>query len=133
MWRSACARHIHAESGLTVQLNHLHLHVRDRALARAFYERWFGFREHVTHGDILFLRDAGGFDLALAPDEVSVTLPGWFHFGFRRETADDVRRLRSEMESAGVAMATELYAFDDHVSFRCKDPDGYAIEIYWDA
>ncbi len=116
-----------------MQLNHLHLHVKDLEVARAFYERWFGFREHVTHGSILFLRDAGGLDLALAPDDEAAQLPGWFHFGFRLESADAVRNARRDMQAADVEMATPLHEYDDHVSFRCKDPDGYAIDLYWDA
>ena len=115
-----------------MQVNHLHLHVTDLDRSRAFYERWFGFEEHVRHGDILFLRDAGGLDLALAPDDTPASLPAWFHFGFRLESGDAVRALRTEMEAEGVAMATELFDYEDLVSFRCTDPDGYAIEIYWE-
>ena len=76
-----------------MDLNHLHLHVRDVASASAYYQRWFGFREHVCHGDILFLRNGDGFDLALAPDDEGEDFPTWFHFGFRLASAADVRDL----------------------------------------
>ena len=51
-----------------IDLNHLHLHVRNMNRARRFYESYFGFREHMRVGDILFLRNADGFDLTLRPD-----------------------------------------------------------------
>lgn len=115
-----------------MQMNHLHLHVRDLGAARAFYERWFGFREFTTHGPILFLRDAGGLDLALAPDTDPAALPSWFHFGFRLDTPDDVRALRAEMAAAEVPLG-DVYVDDpDFTCFRCQDPDGYQIEIYWE-
>ena len=47
-------------------LNHLHLHVKDLAASRRFYERWFGLRESAVHHGIVFLRDDTGLDLALS-------------------------------------------------------------------
>ena len=29
-------------------------------------------------------------------------------------------------------MPKPLFETEDFVSFRCTDPDGYAIEIYWE-
>jgi catechol-2,3-dioxygenase len=113
-----------------VDLNHLHLHVRDVERAARFYERWFGFREHVRHGEILFLRNASGFDLALAPGEPG-RFPAWFHFGFRRPSRDDVAGLHGRMASEGVAV-NEMFDDPDLASFRCCDPDGHAIEVYWE-
>ena len=113
-------------------LNHLHLHVRDTAQSGRFYEQWFGLREHVRHGDILFLRDGATFDLALAPDPAPPPLPSWFHFGFRLGRAEDVRDLHRRMASASLPGLCDLYADDDMVSFRVRDPDGYGIEVYWE-
>lgn len=115
-----------------MQLNHLHLHVRDKAQAQQFYEAWFGFREHVRHGDILFLRDDAGLDLALAPDASPAPLPPWFHFGFRLASSDDVTALHASMQEQGVTILSPLKQWDDLVVFRCADPDGYAIEVYWE-
>jgi hypothetical protein len=36
------------------------------------------------------------------------------------------------MSDSGVVILKPLYQDDDLVSFRCADPDGYAIEIYWE-
>jgi catechol 2,3-dioxygenase-like lactoylglutathione lyase family enzyme len=115
-----------------VDLNHLHLHVRDQARSRIFYERWFGFRERVWHGDILFLANDDGFDLALAPDKKPAKLPAWFHVGCRLPTAAKVRALHRRMEAAGVKGLGDFHRYEDHVFFRCTDPDRYKIEVYWE-
>ena len=115
-----------------MQLNHLHLHVRDLDVAKTFYERWFGFREHVRHGPILFLRDDADLDLALAPDENPPELPSWFHFGFRLESADAVKAMYDAMTAEGVTIKMPYQAWDDLAAFRCADADGNQIEIYWE-
>lgn len=117
---------------MNVDLNHLHLHVRDQARSTAFYEDWFGFREHMRHGDLLFLRNGDDFDLALAPDPEGQNLPGWFHFGFRLPSPDGVRELHARMTEAGIPQAKPLYEDDTLVSFTCYDPDGYRVEVYWE-
>jgi catechol 2,3-dioxygenase-like lactoylglutathione lyase family enzyme len=111
-------------------LNHLHLHVRDVARSKRFYEEWFGLREHVRHGDILFLRDERGLDLALAPDAHPAALPPWFHFGFRLPTAGDVAALHARMERERLDGLGPLHRDDDFVHFRARDPDGHVIEVY---
>ena len=111
-------------------LNHLHLHVADPERSRRFYETWFGFREHVRHGDILFLRDGAGFDLALAPEPEPARFPAWFHFGFRLGNADDVRALHRRMAVAKAMDLRDLHDEAEFVSFRVRDPDGYGIEVY---
>ena len=113
-------------------LNHLHLHVASLERAREFYAAWFGLRAHVTHGDILFMRDDAGLDLALAPSAEPDILPPWFHFGFRLDTAAEVEALHARMAAEGVAIRHPLEAEPDFVWFRCADPDGHLIEIYWE-
>jgi catechol 2,3-dioxygenase-like lactoylglutathione lyase family enzyme len=115
-----------------VRLNHLHLHVRDLARARRFYEDHFGFRYHVTHGAIVFLRDEGDLDLALAPADAVEPLPPWFHFGFRLPSAAAVEALHARMATNGETITAPFSADPDYAWFRCRDPDGYAIEVYWE-
>ena len=111
-------------------LNHLHLHVADVARSQAFYETFFGLREDVRHGDILFLADEHGFQLALAPRDVE-PMPAWWHFGFRLPAADDVRALRARLEQAGHE-PVDAGDEDDLVWCRVRDPDGYLVEVYWE-
>jgi len=114
-----------------VRLNHLHLHVASVDRAADFYQRYFAFTRHVTDGEVQFLRDAAGMDLALAPGEPDA-MPPWFHFGFRLDDAQAVRTLHDRLAADGVAIA-EPFERDEHsAAFRCRDPDGHLIEVYWE-
>jgi len=115
-----------------MNINHLHLKVASAERSRDFYERFFGLRVSAMHGDILFMRDDNGLDLALAPSPSPDPLPDWFHFGFRLESADAVARLYCEIEEAGIGIRQPLERDDDLTFFRCRDPDGYGIEVYWE-
>jgi catechol 2,3-dioxygenase-like lactoylglutathione lyase family enzyme len=111
-----------------MQLNHLHLHVADVDRAAAFYGRWFGLAPHVTHGDVLFLRDDAGLDLALAPGPPDL-MPPWFHFGFR---LDGAQAVHGRLAAGGEAIRAAISEEPDFVWFRCSDPDGHLIEVYWE-
>lgn len=115
-----------------MELNHLHLHVRDVGVSRSFYETHLRLTEKVRYGDLLFLRDESGFDLALMLDESPAAMPPWFHFGCRLASASAVRATYESMRQAGVTIRKALYEDPELVSFTCEDPDGYAIEIYWE-
>jgi len=116
-----------------MKLGHLHIHVRDRAAAETFYSSWLGMtvawrRQHLT-----FMKDDGDFDLALMDDPTPQTMPAWFHFGFRLGSAAEVIALHARMSQSQVPLVRPLYQDESHMSFRCADPDGYAVEIYWEA
>ena len=113
-----------------MDLNHLHLHVKNLDRAKRFYESYFGFREHFRVSNILFLRNSSGFDLALVPDRAPGSFPEWFHFGFRLDSENAVRKLHGRMTSGGVEVG-EIEEYDGYVTFDCEDADGYAIEVYW--
>ena len=112
-----------------VDLNHLHLHVQNLNRAKRFYESYFQFHEHMRYGDILFLRNAAGFELALVPDRNPSPFPDWFHFGFRLSDFNVVRKLHRRMKSNGV-LIEEVEDHNGYVTFRCVDPDNYSIEVY---
>jgi catechol 2,3-dioxygenase-like lactoylglutathione lyase family enzyme len=113
---------------------HLNLTVTDIERSVTFYQQWLGFGPEDRRFDdgTTFVRDSEGTDLALHAGEVSTTLHGQvFHFGFRRDTATEVRDLWEELIAGGV----EVIAFDeepDVVSVKLMDPDGYVIEVYWE-
>jgi catechol 2,3-dioxygenase-like lactoylglutathione lyase family enzyme len=115
-----------------MQLNHLNPAVRDVDRARRSYERYFGFSDGdpIWHGDVLFLRNAADFDLALAPT-AEPTPSGSFHFGFRLAAPDAVRALRGPLLGDGTPIG-ESWDEPHYVGFKCADPDGYAIEVYWE-
>src|ERR1700720_1682669 len=104
------------KSAAKMDLNHLHLHVRHLDRSQRFYESYFRFPKPVRHGDILFLRNTSGFDLALAPDRTPFSLPEWFHFGFRLASARAVRKLHGRMSSEGVKVH-DIEEHADYVTF----------------
>ena len=116
-----------------MNLNHLHLHVKDRPAAEKFYSDWFKLAVSRRGQCLTFLTDGKNFDLALMDDEAPQPLPAWFHFGFHLERAGAVVALHDEMVRVGVTLLRPLYQDETLVSFRCADPDRYGIEIYWEA
>ena len=116
-----------------MDLNHLHLHVRSIPGARAFYETWFGFgTEGVREEGFLIVRNPDGFDLALNEDPEPPQMPHWFHFGFRLPSREAVRTLHDRMVAAGVSIKTPLKDYGTWMKFACRDPDGYAVEVYYE-
>jgi catechol-2,3-dioxygenase len=116
-----------------MNLVHLHLHVRDRVAAERFYVVWFGMRTKWREENLTFLTDEAGFDLALMDDASPEQMPPWFHFGFRLPSLATVVSLHDRMAKEGVPMARPLSQDDSWASFRCRDPEGYVIEVYWEA
>jgi catechol 2,3-dioxygenase-like lactoylglutathione lyase family enzyme len=117
-----------------MDLNHLNLRVRDPAACRAFYERFFGFRFAFEADGGPFLRNDAGFLLALVPVREHQRLPDGFHIGFNLPAPADVLTLRLRLEAAGVSVGPLEDARPDesYVTFRCWDPDGTEIEVFWD-
>lgn len=115
-----------------MRLNHLHLHVRDRGAAESFYAKWLGMAIVSRGQSITFLGDDDGFDLALMDDRDPARMPPWFHFGYRLNSPREVADLHDRMSESSIPIVKPLYTDESLVSFRCADPDGYAIEIYWE-
>lgn len=112
-------------------LRHLAILVRDIRTARRFYEKYLGFAdgEATWHGDVLFIRDGDGFDLALMKGEHPPNPGAFHHFGFRLPDRQSVHDLRTRLEADGVPIL-EVVDESDLVSFKCADPDGYTLEVY---
>jgi len=81
---------------------------------------------------LTFMTDDAEFDLALMQDNDATPLPSWFHFGCKLASAKEVGALHNEMLARGLSVAKPLYESETLASFRVRDPDGYAIEIYWE-
>jgi catechol 2,3-dioxygenase-like lactoylglutathione lyase family enzyme len=116
-----------------VNLDHVNLRVRDVDACRAFYERWFGFRLAFEADGGFFLRNEAGFLLALVPAVDHQPLPPGVHIGFSLPSRDEVAGMRADMEAGGVTAGALERDEEDYVTFRCWDPDGTEIELFWDA
>lgn len=116
-----------------MHLKHLALLVHDISRARRFYEIYFRFNEGEPqwYGDVLFIRDADHFNLALMKGAPPPNPGAFHHFGFLMDNATQVRKLRAQMEQDNVPIL-EVVEESDLVSFKCADPDGYSVEVFWE-
>jgi len=115
-------------------MNHLAIPVSDQARSRRFYETYYGFgaRPARRYDDgVLMLYDDNGFALALRPTEAPAPPPTWMHFGLSLPCREDVLELRSRLAQDGVELMEES---DDpsYVTVKCRDPDGYIVEAFWE-
>jgi catechol 2,3-dioxygenase-like lactoylglutathione lyase family enzyme len=118
-----------------MHLSHLGLPVVDAARSVEFYATHFGFdpatAQRYADGTVI-VRNADGFDLALhAGQDPGVPQP-FLHFGFHLDSDVEVRAALDRVRAGGV----EVIEHDDDadgVSFKCVDPDGHRIEVYWEA
>jgi catechol 2,3-dioxygenase-like lactoylglutathione lyase family enzyme len=115
-------------------VKHLALAVRDRERSRRFYETYFGFdaapaREYDD--GVLMLYDADGFALALGPTDEDIRLPRFLHFGVGVPRPHDVRAFRDRLRRDRVPIVEE-WDEPDYVSVKCRDPDGYVVEVAWE-
>lgn len=112
---------------------HVHLHVRDLATSRAFYERFFGEAPvKVRPGYVKFLPSLGPVNLALTqghgPAGGAVS-----HLGVQVDDPAVVTRELARVRAAGLAVREELGVDCCHANqdkFWVTDPDGVEWEVY---
>jgi catechol 2,3-dioxygenase-like lactoylglutathione lyase family enzyme len=117
-----------------VHLRHLGLPVRDYQRSLRFYATYFEFdpATATSYPDgTVIVRNAERFDLALHPATEAVPSSTFLHFGFAMADAEAVLALRTRLERDGVPVIER----DDEpalVSFKCLDPDGWRVKVYWE-
>ena len=79
----------------------------------------------------VIIRNTDGFDLALRPVEQVEPSPAFLHAGFRAAEPADVRALMERMDADGITIV-ERNDEAAYVAFKCLDPDGRQIEVYWE-
>ena len=114
---------------------HLALAVHNEERSRRFYERYFGFdavpAERMDDG-VLMLFDAAGYALALKETDEPIVLPSFFHFAFAGAASPEhVHAFRARLAGDGVPIA-EQWDEPGYVSIKCRDPDGYVVELAWE-
>jgi catechol 2,3-dioxygenase-like lactoylglutathione lyase family enzyme len=117
-----------------MHLNHLGLPVRGLRRSQQFYSAYFGFdpatAQEYEDGTVI-IRNADGFDLALHPVRQVEPSPAFLHAGFKAAQPADVRALMERMDADGVTIV-ERNDEAAYVAFKCLDPDGHRIEVYWE-
>ncbi len=124
-----------------VGLDHVYLSVADLARAEAFYDRVFAaleFRknEFPIGGDRHVQYFNRHFGVVIRPARAAAVhdpyAPGSHHLCLRVESAEDVRRVASDLRAAGIEASEPRvfpeYAPDYVATFFC-DPDGLRLEV----
>jgi hypothetical protein len=62
---------------------------------------------------------------------VQVPPPSWMHFGLELVSRAAVSQLRARLAEDGIELVEE---FDepDYANVKCRDPDGYIVEAFWE-
>jgi len=117
-----------------MHLRHLGLPVRDCQRSIRFYARYFAFDPETAQSypdGTLIIRNPDRFDLALHPSADVGATSDFLHFGFAMAGADAVRALQVRLMRDGVSVI-ETDDEPNLVSFKCLDPDGWRVEVYWE-
>jgi catechol 2,3-dioxygenase-like lactoylglutathione lyase family enzyme len=113
---------------------HIALAVKDQARSRRFYQTYFEFDPETAWvaEDGVLLIEGPGVLLALGETDEPIELPSFLHFGFRSAAdPEEGRALRDRLAGDGIEIAG--FADEpDHVSVKCRDPDGYVVEFAWE-
>ena len=111
-------------------LNHLSLVVSDVEAAATFYQSLFGMERQWNEGDFVFL-SCGQSDVALVKGKPLIHRR--FHFGFRLGSREEVDAWLKRVEEHDAPVTHGPNDYGDYYTFSCRDPDGYSIEIYYEA
>lgn len=120
-----------------MDLNHLHLSSPDVEASVAFYKENFDFHKaQKLEGGSYFLYNRDGFMIAIGKDKQAqpgdkIPMPDWFHYGFRLDSIEAVEELYVKMRTTGHVIREALTKYEDFVFFRCEDPAGFLLEVYW--
>jgi catechol 2,3-dioxygenase-like lactoylglutathione lyase family enzyme len=110
-------------------LNHLSLVVSDVERAASFYESLFGMTRQWREGEFVFLA-CGDTDVALVRGQPLIHRR--FHFGFRVDSRHEVDAWLAKVKAHAAPVTHGPEDYGDYYTFSCRDPDGYAVEIYFE-
>jgi catechol 2,3-dioxygenase-like lactoylglutathione lyase family enzyme len=115
-------------------LTHLALAVRDPKRSFEFYRAILGVRCVYDDGAFLQAQTPGSRDVLVFErnPRAAGKAGGVAHFGFRLTRASDIDRARDAVQSAGgrITDSGEFVPGEPYVFFL--DPDGYAVEIWYE-
>ena len=124
-----------------IGLDHIYIAVRDMARSEQFYDRVMaslGFRKNTFAIDgephIQYYNRHFGYVLrpARRADKHDPYAAGLHHLCFRVESTEDVGRVASPLQAAGIAAtaaALHPYYAEDYWATFLADPDGMRLEV----
>jgi hypothetical protein len=61
-------------------------------------------------------------------------LPSGFHVGFALTSPDEIAAMHRQLVAGDVVVSPleDLRPNQEHVTFRCRDPNGTEIEVFWE-
>ncbi|MBW2524872.1 MAG: VOC family protein [Deltaproteobacteria bacterium] len=110
-------------------LNHVNLVVSDVDRAAEFYQGLFGMERQSEHDAFVFLA-CGETDLALVAGRPLIHRR--FHLGFRVDSRQEVDAWLERVRAHGAPITHGPAEYEHYYTFSCRDPDGYALEIYYE-
>jgi catechol 2,3-dioxygenase-like lactoylglutathione lyase family enzyme len=110
-------------------MNHLNLVVSDVERSAAFYQTLFGMERQYQEGEFIFLA-CGETDVALVRGKPLIHRR--FHFGFRVDSREEVDQWIEAVRKHEAPITHGPEDYGDYYTFSCRDPDGYALEIYFE-
>jgi catechol 2,3-dioxygenase-like lactoylglutathione lyase family enzyme len=118
-----------------MRLNHIGLPVREEARSLAFYATYLGFDPATARADTRTARWSFATPTTSTSRCTQATFStggaAFLHFGFSASEPDLLRELMASMRADGVSIV-EQDEEPDIVSFKCIDPDGWRVEVYWE-
>jgi catechol 2,3-dioxygenase-like lactoylglutathione lyase family enzyme len=114
-----------------LKFNHINLVVADPQLSAQFYARYLVNNASIEWlGDSLHLRDSCAIDLAFQQGK-PVKADG-SHHGFLAESVQTIENLLKLLKRDGITITDDCVE-EGFRSVKFLDPDGYEIEVYWEA
>ncbi len=110
-------------------LNHLSLVVSDVEQSTEFYERVFGMEKLSAEAGFTFLA-CGDADVVLVKGQPLIHRR--FHFGFRLDSRAEVDAWVERIRGIDPTLVDGPHDYGNYYTLSCRDPDGYAIEIYFE-
>ena len=118
-----------------MKLNHVNLPVVDVSQARAFFEKYFGFRcvQERGHNTLAVMVDEGGLVLTLSnfDQTTEVKYPEVFHVGFIRETREQVNEIHQRLKDDGFDVEPPRH-FHGNWTFFFRPFGNFLLEILSD-
>jgi catechol-2,3-dioxygenase len=112
-------------------INHLNIRVRDPAKSSKFYQEVLGMRVAFSEMPRAIFLSSGRGLLTLARTKRRPRT-GVMHFGFRVKNKAEYARWKSWLQGKKVTIKSEREE-ESGGGLYFKDPDGYTIEVYYEA